>query len=152
MASPRKCEQRANAEALLVLLAKKWPRCFLLYEQRRRPLKVGIAADVLAALNGAVTPQELGAALRAYTGNRSYRWALQAGAPRVDLDGEPAGVVTVEEQEHARRRILAAALKRQRRAAPPPVKAKAEAQKAETPPRTSLEGLRAAALRRRAAS
>jgi ProP effector len=90
-----------NVMATLALLAERWPRCFVIFEQRRRPLKIGIHTDILAALDGAVTPAKLGHALRAYVHNSVYRSRLIAGATRVDLDGEPAGVVTKKEATSA---------------------------------------------------
>jgi sRNA-binding protein len=52
--------------AVPALLAERWPACFAIYEQRRRPLKVGIHRDILAALDGAVTAKGLGAAFCPY--------------------------------------------------------------------------------------
>jgi hypothetical protein len=83
-------------DAVLELLAGRWPLCFFVYEARRRPLKIGIRDEILSALNGAVTPKELGGALRHYTGNRRYLRHSIAGAARIDLDGNPCGVVTAE--------------------------------------------------------
>ena len=66
--------------------------------QRRRirpsPLKVGIGKEIAAATEGAVTPEELDAALRIYTGSKMYLKKLKEGAERVDLGGNPAGTVT----------------------------------------------------------
>ena len=36
--------------AVIGSLAEKWPGCFSIPESRRRPLKLGIREDVLAAL------------------------------------------------------------------------------------------------------
>jgi len=83
--------------AVLALLAERWPACLAIFEQRRRPLKVGIHHDIIAALDGTVTAKELSAALRCYTGNAVYRSRLRAGVIRVDLDGRPAGEVTAAE-------------------------------------------------------
>jgi sRNA-binding protein len=54
------------------LLVETWPITFSVYEARRRPLKLGIHLDILAALDGAVTPQELGQALRRYVSNHVF--------------------------------------------------------------------------------
>jgi ProP effector len=83
--------------AVLELLAEMWPAAFSIYENRRRPLKVGIREEILAALDGAVTAAELSLALRVYVSNRVYRARLVAGAVRIGLDGQPAGVVTPEQ-------------------------------------------------------
>src|SRR5262245_24827903 len=49
--------------AVLALLAETWPKCFFLLEKRRKPLRTGIRDDILAVLDGAITPAELSAAL-----------------------------------------------------------------------------------------
>jgi ProQ/FINO family len=54
-------------DAAIALLAETWPACFSVYERRRRPLKPGIHRDILAALDGATTSQELRRALGLYT-------------------------------------------------------------------------------------
>ena len=41
--------------AVISLLAEKWPCCFSIIESGRRPLKLGIRDDVLAALGGAIS-------------------------------------------------------------------------------------------------
>ena len=106
-------------DAAIALLAETWPLCFAMYEVRRRPLKIGIRDDILAALNGAVTVDELSAALRRYTGNRHYLRALAfpAGAARVDLDGNPCGEVTKEQAAGAAALLASYAAKRRQRMA-----------------------------------
>lgn len=91
----------ATVAAVLQLLAERWPQVFSIHEFRRRPLKIGIHVEILAALDGAVTPAELCMALRCYCANAVYRKRLKAGAARIGLDGEPAGVITAEEEAYA---------------------------------------------------
>ena len=87
----------AEALALIEKLAERWPACFSVYAARRRPLKVGIDADILASgIEG-----NLSAALRIYVGNSTYQAKLKLGAVRIDLNGEPAGVVTEYEAKGA---------------------------------------------------
>ena len=86
-----------NIAAVLELLAEKWPAAFSIYENRRRPLKIGIHLDILAALDGAISAPELSVALRVYVLNRVYRSRLVAGAVRVGLAGKSAGIVTAEQ-------------------------------------------------------
>jgi ProQ/FINO family len=52
--------------AILELLAERWPSAFSIYEARRRPLKIGVHLDILAALDDAVTADELGRAACLY--------------------------------------------------------------------------------------
>jgi len=83
-------------ESTINLLCERFPRAFARFEQRRQPLKVGIHRDVLAA--GLELPEkDLKIALRIYVSNRVYRDRLRVGATRIDLNGEPAGVVTPEQ-------------------------------------------------------
>jgi ProP effector len=56
-------------------------------------MKVGIHEDILAA---GFPEAGLRRAPRIYTGNGNYLFALRPGAPRVDLDGNMAGVVSEE--------------------------------------------------------
>ena len=84
-------------EACIGLLAEAFPKCFVVYEARRRPLKVGIHNDIMAALDGAVTAAELSRALGKYTNNKVYRTRLRVGAMRIDLNGEAAGTVAADE-------------------------------------------------------
>jgi sRNA-binding protein len=59
-----------------------------MFERPRRPLSVGILDDILARLGDRIERQQLGPALRFYTGNVFYRRAQRAGTPRIDLDGQ----------------------------------------------------------------
>ena len=44
-------------------LAELYPNAFVVYEARRRPLKIGIRDDIAARVNGAIEPHELSLAL-----------------------------------------------------------------------------------------
>jgi ProP effector len=123
--------------AVLELLAETWPTVFSIYENRRRPLKIGIHHEILAALDGAITAAELSLALRYYVCNRVYRSRLTVGTARIGLNGRPAGVVTPEE-------IIPSP-------APPPPSPPSSPPlpSPPSPPRLSLADLRAAAARRR---
>ena len=123
-------------EATIRLLTERWPLAFSVFEGRRRPLKIGIHLDILAALDGTVTPDALSLALKVYVSNKVYRSRLVTGAVRIGLDGAPAGVVTEKEA-----------------AMPPKMAAPAKTPPASPPPpkRISLTDLRAAAASRKAA-
>jgi sRNA-binding protein len=141
----RNLEAAKEAKAAIALLAEHWPRCFAVFEQRRRPLKIGIHLDILPALAGAITPLELRIALRFYVGNIVYLRGLLKGAWRIDLDGMVTGVVTADEEAQAKARIAAieakaAARKQSQKAMPQPVQ----------PKRDGLAELREAARRRKA--
>jgi ProP effector len=128
--------------AVLGLLAEKWPACFQIFEQRRRPLKIGIHLDIAAALDGMVTPAEISITLRYYVNNPHYLDHLVVGADRIDLNGNAAGTVTAAEAEHAARIV---ARRRQKKMAAKPAAAK-------PPQRLGLAHLKRAALERKAAA
>src|SRR6516165_10036390 len=155
-----KTARRARIAAVIKSLCDRFPQTF--DRNGPRPLKVGVYADVLAALGDAVQPRDLQPALRAYTSNARYLRALSAGACRVGLDGKPAGTVTPEVEAVAKRRLTesvnetAAQVKvaPARQAAPevPAVRPAAENEKPAAPKRLSLADLREAGRRRREAA
>jgi ProP effector len=65
-----------------------------------RPLKVGIAADILARCPE-LEPRVLNATLGHFTRRAMYLQGMVAGAARIDLDGNPCGGVSAEAAEHA---------------------------------------------------
>jgi len=161
--SSRTSKENPEVNSAIDLLAELFPKTFSRFEQRRRPLKVGIRADLLAALDGAITPVELAHALTCYTANLWYLDSLRAGAVRVGLDGEPAGIVTPEEAAQATEtyaRLLARRARRRASVKPTTataiakpvqkVTAKAKAVTVAKVKRMSLAELKAAALRRKA--
>jgi ProP effector len=94
-----------NPLAIIEILAERFPATFFVFEQRRRPLKLGIHLDVLAALGDAITPEGCAAAMRAYCANDGYLLACTAGAARIDLHGNIVGQVSAEEAAHAKQRL-----------------------------------------------
>src|SRR5262249_44109759 len=93
--------------AVISLLAEKWPCCFSIIESGRRPLKLGIRDDLLAAVDGAISAGKVSAALRWYVSSPEYQHRLLHGAWRVDLNGRPAGTVSQEDEAHARAQLAA---------------------------------------------
>jgi len=135
------------ATAAIALLAELYPRCFSVYQPRRRPLKLKIHLDIQAALDGAITAAELHRALGLYCSNEAYLGNTRKGAWRLDLDGNPAGTVTADEEAHAKATLAGIRAKKEARTAA----AKAAAQPAILQPakRLSLADLKAAALARK---
>jgi sRNA-binding protein len=72
-----------------------------LYQFRRRPLKIGINQDIVAALDGAITAEELKLGLSRYCSNIGYPRACREGTPRIDLNGNAVGAVTAEQAARA---------------------------------------------------
>jgi ProP effector len=103
----------------------------------RQPLKYKIHEDLLSA---GVEHKMAAAALSSHCNNPRYLMSMVEGATRVDLQGQPAGVVTAEEAARAQQR-LAERLKPKPKApppsspkAPPQVSPKAKAESFGKPP------------------
>jgi sRNA-binding protein len=111
-------EYRARARAGIALLAKTFPRCFVVHEAKRKPVKIGIDRDIAAKL-GAMPPA-LSIALKYYVGNAVYLAQMRDGAPRIDLNGKPAGAVTADQAANARARLAGRKKKSAAPAAHPP--------------------------------
>jgi sRNA-binding protein len=95
-------KKRTRAKALIAVLAAKFPKCFAVPDTGRRPLKVGIDADLLAALSGTIPRTDLIRALAMYCSSHGYLERVLNGAWRIDLQGNPAGVVTADDERHAK--------------------------------------------------
>jgi len=127
-----------NDDQILELLCKRFPRTFARDPAERPPLKRGIDHDLVVRLEGC-SRTALKRALGGYTACPEYRAKLIEGAARIDLDGNPAGVVTASEAAYA--------------LAPKPAKTKpTPATPPASPPkpkRMSLDDLRRAARQRK---
>src|SRR5262249_35578366 len=97
-----------------------------------------IHLDIQAALDGAVTPAELHRALGIYCSNPAYLGHTLTGAWRLDLDGNPAGTVTADEEAHAKATLAGMRAKKEARAAAAAATATATAQPAITQPAKRL--------------
>lgn len=80
-----------------LLLAELYPLCF--NWEKPQPLKLRIHWDLVAA---GYNLKAVRRALGAYCRRPSYQRALRVGATRLDLHGQPAGVVTEADVELAR--------------------------------------------------
>jgi ProP effector len=108
-------------------LAELFPNCFFRDNHLRRPLKIGIRDDITARHPDLRAGLIVGA-LKTYTRCVPYWDALKNGAARIDLDGHPAGGVTLEDAQHAlvqiakaARRAAAKEIEVRKAAAAPPV-------------------------------
>jgi len=94
-----------HAQYGVELLRAYFPLCFKEVKETK-PLKIGIKQDLVIALS---TRDEivLGdkacmvSSLAYYVGSIAYHKSMIAGEVRIDLQGNPAGIVTQEEAEHA---------------------------------------------------
>jgi sRNA-binding protein len=152
--------RKPHLEAVIELLAERFPKAFFLYERKRVPLKVGIRNDLTAVLGDAIEPKLLNVALRHYLVNIGYQFALKAGRPRYDLDGNVAGQVCAQEAEYALRAIAGLKAMREPKKKSPAVTPAPETPAPPPPPpsppepprRLGLSDLRAAALARKASA
>lgn len=87
----------------LELLYKLFPNAFI-KEGNCKPLKIGIFADLRAAIEGRddVTITKVRAALSFYTSRLRYLFSLKEGAKRVGLNGEEGDVVSKEHADFAK--------------------------------------------------
>lgn len=79
-----------------------WPELF--DPDNPKPLKVGVLDDLMqdiSARNLTIGTGVLKAAIASYTRRIRYQKALAAGGPRYDLNGQPCGEVTPEQQQEA---------------------------------------------------
>ncbi|MDG6896845.1 RNA chaperone ProQ [Actinobacillus delphinicola] len=105
-------EKFTNNKAVLTYLAEKFPRCFIL-EGEAKPLKINIFQDLAARLadDSKVSKTQLRQVLRAYTTNWRYLHGCREGAERVDLDGNPCGVLDAEHVAFAAQQLAEAKAK-----------------------------------------
>lgn len=101
----------ADLLAVIELLAETFPKCFAVLETRRRPLKLGIHHDIVAA-QPSLDTKLLRRALHRYTYCTAYWISLGRYQYRYDLNGDIAGEVSEEHRAGALAGI--AALKRRR--------------------------------------
>ena len=109
------------AYAAVAVLGETFAAAFARRGAERRPLKIGIARDLLER---GVDLDVIRAGLGSYCRSYGYLSAMKAGASRVDLDGSVAGIVTAEEAASAQERL--AELKPAPAAAKPKAAAKAK--------------------------
>jgi ProP effector len=101
----RMADRRNIAANGIATLAERWPACFAVTSSKRRPLKLRIHEDIIAA--NVMPEAHVAIALRWYVNTIPYRRACSIeGAVRIGLDGEPAGTVSAE---HAKQQAASVA-------------------------------------------
>ena len=98
-------------------LQERFPLAFPKHYDDLRPLKLGILTDLITQLPD-VDPTAMRRALANHTSRDGYLLALihGRGNRRYDLDGQPAGTVTLEERTEAQKRLDASTKRGQDRA------------------------------------
>jgi ProP effector len=72
--------------------------------RRHLPLKIGVDRDIMDRCP-AISRSERNVTLRFYTSRLAYLQSLIEGVARVDLDGNPAGIVSAADAERAAARL-----------------------------------------------
>jgi len=104
----RHAERIAAIQAMLKELMDRWPQTFSPHPLPVRPLATGIG-QVIATQLPHVPKKLVHQAIAFWQRQRKtlYLQALITGGPRYDLDGNPQGEVTPEQQERAREDLVA---------------------------------------------
>jgi sRNA-binding protein len=101
----RKHLHRINMD-MRIKLNRFFPMSFRHFDQAKFPLMVGIYEAVLKSkphLGG--SRKRVRSAIGNYVGGRTYLRAMIEGAVRVDLHGDPAGIVTAADAKFAAMRL-----------------------------------------------
>ena len=85
----------------IAYLISTFPQCFFLNHKCRRPLKIGILADLMPLVS--CGEEELKAVLNKYVRSDGYLLACSEGAIRIDVNGDAAGTVSARHAAHARK-------------------------------------------------
>ncbi|MBY6239853.1 ProQ/FINO family protein [Methylosinus sp. Sm6] len=95
---------KAIATRVRAILEERFPQAFAPAGAEKKPLKIGMDADILLAMPE-LTRKGLACALADYTWGPTYCRHVLAGAARVGLDGEPCGHVSDAEAAYAADRM-----------------------------------------------
>ena len=116
MIAAHRAARNEAIRAVLQEIMARWPRTFAPHPVPVRPLARGLV-QVIAAQLPAVSKRMVHQAISFWHQHRKtpYLQAVIAGGPRYDLDGNPQGEVTPEEQERARAELAAWRAYRQER-------------------------------------
>jgi len=99
----KKAQEKQARRELLETLRERWPQTFPRDYRQVRPLAIGIRQDIASHL-----PEQPLSRIGAVIGlfqhlmGPAYYGAVLKGGPRYDLDGNPRGAVTAEDQDRAK--------------------------------------------------
>ncbi|GLP98072.1 RNA chaperone ProQ [Paraferrimonas sedimenticola] len=95
-------EKLTDVNQVIEYLAQQFPQCFTATGETK-PLKIGLFQELAERLaeDPKVSKTQLRVAIRRYTNSWRYLKSIKAGVERVDLDGNPCGVLEEEHVEHA---------------------------------------------------
>lgn len=89
-----------RAMAARRVLLGRFPKAFMPFTAPKIPLQLGIFKEIRKHCPR-IGGYSARLALQDYCGGKTYLRAMIAGAPRIDLDGNPVDVVTDEQAERA---------------------------------------------------
>jgi sRNA-binding protein len=122
---------KADVQQLHALLMERFPAAFPQDYNAIRPLKIGIAQDLLTRLGATVDRKLLNCAVANQTSRDGYQLVLLHGDVRIDLNGNPAGTISEDARARARQRLTASVQRQQARAAARKAQAEKERRRAE---------------------
>ena len=99
----------------IAYLIATFPSCFFLHHECRRPLKIGILADLAPLVS--CGEEELKTVLNKYVRSHGYLLACTEGATRIDVNGDAASTVSAKHAAHARKVLADRALWRAKKKA-----------------------------------
>jgi ProP effector len=94
---------KTDTTDIIAQFARLFPKAFSTEPSQARPLAIGVKELLVEQCK--LSPKSVSKALHRYTRSTAYLRATVEGAVRVNLDGEPAGVVTQGQAEHALRHL-----------------------------------------------
>ncbi len=99
----KKSNSILKAETRAILVAR-FPLAFMPPRTFKKPLKIGIRADIVRRCPD-LDRRQIGITLGDYCYGAKYLVGLVAGTQRVDLDGNPAGIVEPSHEAYAAGRL-----------------------------------------------
>ena len=124
-------QAKAAVQHLHALLMERFPTAFPKDYDAIRPLKIGIAADLLLRLGDTVDRKLLNSVLANQTSRDGYLLAVLHGDVRIDLNGNPAGTISEDAKARAAQHLAASVQRQQTRAAARKAQAEKERKRAE---------------------
>ncbi len=135
--APRPEKRETPVDPVVVAISRlqrHFPKAFPKNPAPKLPLKLGVLADLVQHADQLQLDEaQIKEAVKTWCDGRRYWASMVEAAPRVDLNGEPAGAVTANEARHAKRM---ASRNASRNAARARAEKKAQAATAETPAAT----------------
>ena len=99
---------KPEKQMIIAWLIEQFPKAFFPKAHQVQPLKLGISEDIIDVYERLQTrpfsKKRLREALNYYTASKAYLLAQKPEATRLDLFGQPNGIVTEEQALYAQKR------------------------------------------------